>query len=334
MEKIPEKLLKIQRVMNLLQEKTPYGGITVAEIAEKEGISQKTVRRRLETIEIKLGTPLREETAVENGIKVTRYSLNGYYLSGLSPKDAVAMLLGMSQQKASALSDSVKDVRKALVSSLTARKYSTADFPFETLLERTYIVEEELIDPAVTGGVFSRLLEALLDSKRIYLKYHTASRGEETERLVEPYGIACKRQNWYLVGYCNLRKGIRIFRVDQIRHVRICHLEAGFPYPEGFCLKEYMQDSWGIIKDDDVRDVLLKVSPEGAYLFDVMRYHRSQEITGRNEDGSILVSYRVAGIREMTGWIVNWGGAVEVIRPEDLRKNVADCAERILRMHS
>lgn len=44
--------------------------------------------------------------------------------------------------------------------------------------------------------------------------------GRRTTRTVEPAGLLRGRQGWYLVGWCRLRDGARVFRLDRIRHAR------------------------------------------------------------------------------------------------------------------
>jgi len=75
-------------------------------------------------------------------------------------------------------------------------------------------VEEQLADPPAVSRIFAVLVQSLRDCHRVKLFYYTAYTGQNTERVVEPYGLICKHHNWYLVAYCLTRKKIRVFRVD------------------------------------------------------------------------------------------------------------------------
>lgn len=101
------------------------------------------------------------------------------------------------------------------------------------------------------GDLFSKIIEAMKNSHKLKMWYYIVSRGKENERVVEPYGLVCKRQNWYLVGYCHKSSGVRTFRVDQIKDIHL-YFHSKFVYPDNFSLKEHMGQAWGVIRDDHV----------------------------------------------------------------------------------
>lgn len=60
------------------------------------------------------------------------------------------------------------------------------------------------------------LREALQCGKRLLLRYFTASRGQLTERLVDPIRLALIDGQTYLIGYCHRAEAERTFRADRI----------------------------------------------------------------------------------------------------------------------
>jgi hypothetical protein len=58
--------------------------------------------------------------------------------------------------------------------------------------------------------------QALEEARPVRLVYHTAGRGERTERVVEPLRLDDLGGARYLVAYCRLRRDWRVFRVDRI----------------------------------------------------------------------------------------------------------------------
>ena len=180
--------------------------------------------------------------------------------------------------------------------------------------------------------VFGKIIAALKNNNRVSLLYHTVSRGEESRRVVEPYGLVCKRQNWYLVAYCHKSQEVRTFRVDQIRDVYPRVFEK-FAYPADFSLKEHMGQAWGVIRSDQVCRVRLKFNAPVAHMPRTVTYHPSQEIEEELPDGSVAISFQVCGLIELTSWITQWGGNVEVLEPQELRDKVRETALRIAGMH-
>jgi predicted DNA-binding transcriptional regulator YafY len=63
------------------------------------------------------------------------------------------------------------------------------------------------------------LSEAIQQRQRIALDYRSYH-DQITHRTVEPYGIAGWWGRWYLVGYCCLRQGYRLFRLDRMQQVQ------------------------------------------------------------------------------------------------------------------
>ena len=45
--------------------------------------------------------------------------------------------------------------------------------------------------------------------------------GAETERDVEPVAFVSGSREWYLIGWCRLREGPRLFRADRIRRASL-----------------------------------------------------------------------------------------------------------------
>ncbi|MCB0187916.1 MAG: WYL domain-containing protein, partial [Caldilineaceae bacterium] len=77
--------------------------------------------------------------------------------------------------------------------------------------------------------------------EQLTLRYR-AFNGEETERRLDPYGVAYRAGFWYLVGYCHLRQGLRTFRMERV--VSVARLIGTvFERPPGFDVVAYVEES-------------------------------------------------------------------------------------------
>ena len=92
--------------------------------------------------------------------------------------------------------------------------------------------------------------KAMLERRRLDMRYYSMSRDEENRRQVDPYHLTVYDGGFYLVGYCHLRKTERIFAVERIRELRMLALR--FAVRPGFDVDEYLKHSWGIIKGEIV----------------------------------------------------------------------------------
>src|SRR6202011_3371560 len=73
---------------------------------------------------------------------------------------------------------------------------------------------------------------ALLERRRLDMRYYSMSRDEENRRQVDPYHLTVFDWGFYLVGYCHWRKTERIFAVERIRELRV--LSTSFTVRPGF----------------------------------------------------------------------------------------------------
>ena len=73
-------------------------------------------------------------------------------------------------------------------------------------------------DPAPALGL---VRQALDETRRIWIRYYTASRDQVTERTVDPLRLLVTDGHAYLEAYCHLAGAIRHFRVDRIEEVQL-----------------------------------------------------------------------------------------------------------------
>ncbi|MEO7910453.1 MAG: YafY family protein [Roseiflexaceae bacterium] len=81
------------------------------------------------------------------------------------------------------------------------------------------------------------LSEAIQQHQRILIDYLSHS-NQATQRRVEPYGLAAWWGRWYLIGYCCLRQGYRVFRLDRVQQVQFS--TETFERHEDFDCNAYM----------------------------------------------------------------------------------------------
>jgi predicted DNA-binding transcriptional regulator YafY len=72
-----------------------------------------------------------------------------------------------------------------------------------------------------------------------YRSHHDAV----THRIVEPYGLAGWWGHWYLVGYCRLRQGYRLFRLDRLQTIQV--QTETFARAEDFDVQTYLKEHLG-----------------------------------------------------------------------------------------
>lgn len=318
---------RLAKILGLLNERTPHGGLKMREIAALCGVGERQVYRDLRTIEDDMGIPLEREG------RPLRYRLKTAYLPPLGPDQALIIFLSLLQQRGSALAGHINTIKNVLVTHLFKNRYRAEDFPVTRLQSRLHFVEEAVADPETVAGVFARITEALQKEIRLKIRYFVGYRGELTERVIEPYALICKRQNWYLVGYCAQSEDVRTFRVDQIENA-VLRSDERFIYPEDFSVQDYVGSAWGVMNIGPPRQVLLRFKPAVAYRLRRTIYHPSQSIEEEAGDGSIVVSFRISGLAEFCNWLLQWQDWVEVLEPASLRDEMAAIGRKIAGLYA
>jgi predicted DNA-binding transcriptional regulator YafY len=154
------------------------------------------------------------------------------------------------------------------------------------------------------------------------MRYASVSRGgEQTERKVDPYAIVPYVRSFHLVGYCHLRQEVRIFKVDRIKSLQVTRQQ--FQIPDDFDLKEYIGDSWGLLRGagGEPEEVRLRFSPRAGRWVSEEQWHPGQQVEWQ-PDGTLIFSLRVAINPAFVRWILYYGSEVEVIEPEWLAREV------------
>jgi len=178
-----------------------------------------------------------------------------------------------------------------------------------------------------TGEWFQVAAGGVLQRWRLRIRYHSRSRDETTERTVSPQRLTHYRDNWYLDAWDHLRKGLRSFSVDRIRHaVELEEPAKDIAEPE---LDEHYASAYGIFAGKANKTAVLRFSPERARWVADERWHPEQ--TGQYlTDGRYELRIPYRDSRELVMDILRHGSEVEVLEPEALRTDVAGALRRAL----
>jgi len=168
---------------------------------------------------------------------------------------------------------------------------------------------------------------ALVERRRLRLRYYSMSRDEVTDRRVDPYHLTLHNGGYYLVARCHLREAVRLFAVERIREVK--PEAARFQRPSDFNLDKYLSGAWGIIRGDIVTVKVIFGRGVARYIKDRL-WHPTQRL--RDLDGGrVELTLRVADTLEVRRWILGFGPEAEVVEPAALRDALRREAEALVR---
>ena len=75
------------------------------------------------------------------------------------------------------------------------------------------------------------------------------------------------------------------------------------------------------VMHDEIHTVKVRVSPGWARWIGEKIWHESQK-TKRNDDGSLELTFRVAGLDEIKRWVLSFGPEVRVLEPAKLKEMI------------
>lgn len=182
--------------------------------------------------------------------------------------------------------------------------------PDTTVLVRTYLND---------------IRNAILEQRKIcfmYLKKMPGADGKRSsQRVVAPYGLTLVRENWVLLGRCDLRQDIRHFRLSRMTELSV--LEERFLLPPDFDLNQYQPP------DDRNEHVLVHAKSDVAdQIREVLHFYIDHV---QEEEQRIVFDFRVRNPEEIVHHLLGLGGDIEVMEPQSLRIRIREIANNILK---
>ncbi|GAC1630826.1 MAG: YafY family protein [Ktedonobacteraceae bacterium] len=244
---------RVLTVLELLQSHQQLSG---PEIAERLEVNTRTVRRYVTMLQ-DLGIPVEAGRGRHGSYRLRP----GFKLPPLmfTEEEAQALTLGLLAARKLGLAIAAPAVEGALAKIervLPARLRTHVQAVYETL-----IFDIQFPDVAPTSEVVGTLCEAVQQGRRVLLRYQSWQ-AEATERQVDFYGLVYRSGFWYGVGYCHLRQGLRVFRLDRVRSAEMS--KDTYIRPLDFDSLAYITRSIAMTPATWLVDVLLETTLEEA----------------------------------------------------------------------
>ncbi|MFC6884482.1 helix-turn-helix transcriptional regulator [Actinomadura yumaensis] len=201
---LPGRLL---RLLSLLQSRREWSG---AELAERLGVTGRTVRRDVERLRA-LDYPVEGTTGTAGGYRL----MSGRNVPPLLLDDdeAVAVAVGLMTGAGGSVAGIEESSMRALAK--LERVLPARLRPRLAALGGVTVAVPRRDAPRVDPGVLAALASCCRD--RVVVSFGYRSRVEEVSvRRVEPHSLVTMAGRWYLVAYDPGREGWRTFRVDRI----------------------------------------------------------------------------------------------------------------------
>jgi predicted DNA-binding transcriptional regulator YafY len=305
------------RVLTVLELLQTHGRMSGAQLAERLEVDRRTVRRYIAMLE-ELGIPITAERGRDGAYLLAA----GFKLPPMmfTDDEALALSVGLLAARGLGLAEAAPAVASAQaklerVMPATVKRRVRA-------VDETVTLDLSRPAAAADNAALATLSIAAQRQQRVNLCYASAQR-EESERELDPYGLAYRGGRWYVVGHCHLRGGLRSFRLDRVLSVR--PLEVHFSRPEGFNALGHLTFSLATLPRAYATEVLLDTDDETAR----RQVFPAFGTLERTSEGVLL-----RGQTDDLSWfareLARLPFAFEVRRPTALREAVEAHARRLL----
>lgn len=310
---------EVIRQWSILRDLEAARRLTIDDLAERTGVTTRTIRRDLEALQ-SAGFPLYDElddgkrywTLEQRAFK--RLDAIGFTLAELS-----ALYFSRTLVECLAATPFQQDVATAF------EKLASALTPgMRQFLDRLPLVMQAKgapprgADERAERTHVARLLDATLHHRRVRMQYFSLSSAREKEYMIEPHRLVYSQGGLYVLAFVPDYREMRTFAIERIRSLS--------PLEERFTPVEQPADvfahSLGVNEGTPERIEIAFEARIAPYVRE-RRWHPSQTVADR-ADGGLAVTLNVCNDWALKSWILSFGPLARVVAPESLARQIRD----------
>ncbi|KPK74908.1 MAG: hypothetical protein AMJ79_12895 [Phycisphaerae bacterium SM23_30] len=319
------KITRLQRVLRLLTLLQSDRYYRPQELADELGVSRRTLFRDLDML-YKAGIPYYFDEE-EGGYRVDRHC----FLPPLNLTLSEALALMLAAQPAGE-----KESLPLLQQARSAAVKIESMLPVHIQQQCGSVMKGTSIRLAAKARhlqldeTLVLLQEALRQRRRVRIIYISFFEKQQLALTLHPYHLHFAQRAWYVIGYSEMHKEIRTFKLGRIKTAKM--LKSRYLLERPFRIDEYLGDAWSMIPEGKLYKVKLHFAPQVAGNVAEVIWHRKQKLTW-HDDGSVTFEAEVDGLGEITWWLLGYGDQVEVVGPAELRRRVKKIAQKMIKIY-
>ncbi|MDL2295104.1 YafY family transcriptional regulator [Ruminococcaceae bacterium OttesenSCG-928-D13] len=301
----------VQRLYEITMLLTQRGQATAEELARRFEVSKRTIYRDIDALSA-AGVPVYAERGKGGGIRILPdYVLDKTMFSKDEQAQLVAHFESLSQL-GTPDTEPVLDKLAALFG--RGERWLEVDFaPWEG--------GDEMRE------LFRMLRGAILRRQTVQFGYLSSTQGDlaagpvphrrpET-RTVDPYRVLFRGQGWYLQAFCHTRGDWRLFKLSRMQNAALtgAHFQPQAEPP-----------AMDMPATTSRHPVVMRFQPEAA--FRVIDEFMFAEVE-KQPDGGYIVTAVMPTDAWLVGYLLSFGGGVEVLAPPFIRAALAAEVERL-----
>lgn len=301
---------RIERISAILIQLQSKRNVTAQSIANRFGISLRTVYRDIRALETS-GVPIIGEPGY--GYSLTE----GYKLPPVhfTLDEATAFLT--AEKLIEHLTDrSVDEGYKSAMYKIRAVMRTSEKNYLEALDENIAVIKNPYLPGEASKTNYLQLvINAIANKHVLRLNYFANHDQRATERDIEPVGVFYQGGRWYLIAWCNLRKDYRNFRLDRIQQLKSLLTNFNKEHPS---LKKYLKQ---VSKDEKLISVVLKFDNEALRYIGEQKYYHGF-VSEKKVGACTEMKFLTGSLEGIMRWYLMMADHTEIVSPKELKHRV------------
>ena len=300
--------MKIDRLIGILSVLLQEDKVTAPELAEKFEVSRRTINRDIEHL-CKAGIPIHTSQGPRGGIRI----MEGYRIERtlLTSKDMQMILAGLRSLDSVSKSNYYGQLMEKL-------KVGSSNFVSgkDSILIDLSSWYKDSLAPKIT------LIQNSIENKKM-ISFHYYAPDQKTVRQIEPYYLIFKWSSWYVWGWCQMRNGFRLFKLNRMEKVEQEEKEfevRNVPMPD--------------LSNEKIFPGKIKVK---AFFEPDMKWRLMEEFGAdcfhEESGGKLLFQMDYTDGDALIHWLLTFGDKVKVTEPEFIKNALRNIAENMVKMY-
>lgn len=280
----------IEQIFNMLMLLIEHKKMKAADIAEKLGVSVKSVMRYLDTLSLR-GIPVVCEKGRNGGIKLGEEFVMSRNFFTQNELNLIQNALIVQQNqlenapiilKLNSLNQAFSPVDNAKVIHIQSH-------------DRSHLINDKI-------AVITRCMNT---EKTLDIRYYSRD-GKYSKRRIVPLTFLVKADEWYIYCFCLLRNEYRTFKLTRISHMFISDAH-------GLNFSTYPK-LWNLQGDDEI-DLKIKVLPKGRFM--VIDW-LGVESLNTTQDTDEIVMVKADYSLDLIYKLLSFGDGIEILSPQKI----------------
>ncbi|WP_207426282.1 YafY family protein [Pedobacter sp. SYSU D00535] len=308
---------RIDRISAILIQLQTRRVVKAQEIADRFGISLRTVYRDVKALE-EAGVPVIGEAGLG-------YSLvEGYRLPPVmfTREEAIAFLTAEKLVEKLTDTSTSSNYKSAMYKIKAVLRTSERDF-LENLDAHIEVLKSRRQSEGIADfGFIQTILKSIAERKVLAINYFTHYRQTFTQRCIEPVGVFYLDSFWHLFAFCKMRNDYRDFRLDRISDLKIT--DEGF-HKEHPSLRKYLEQ---LYEDRELQEVVIQVEKRTHLFLESQKYYHGF-VSETEKDDFVEMSFLTAHLEAFARWFLMYGDKATIVTPTELKDRVGAILESV-----